>query len=285
MANTLFQRTIKKETSYEGIGLFSGKQVRLLFQPSGVDTGVTFITGETKIPVSIKTAIPQYRRSAIGQNGLVIETIEHLMSALNGLGITNLNIEIKSPGSSNNTSFEIPHIDGSAKVFTDLILSAGIEDQPAPKKIFRIEKPISYSDGECSISALPCDKEGLTVEYTFSHEAEIIGKQILSINLSRENFITEIAPARTFCMADEIAHFQSQGLGKGATYQNLLVVDKDKIVQNTLRFKDEFVRHKILDLIGDLYLLNAFISGKIVADKSGHKQNLQFVRKLAELLK
>ena len=288
----LNQQTIKKEISYEGVGLFSGEKVRLGFRPADVNGGVTFIANGIRIPVSIKTAIPQYRRSAVGKDGVVIETIEHLLSVLNGLGITNLDIEITQPllskkgyrGVSKGRTFEIPNTDGSAKLFVDLLLKAGIEEQPAPKKILKIKEPIIYNDGECSISALPSDREGLSIEYTYSHSAPIIGTQHLIITLSQDNFISEIASARTFCMADEIAHFISQGLGKGANYQNLLVVDKDRIVDNTLRFKDEFVRHKILDLLGDLYLLNASLIGKVIAVKSGHKQNIQFVAKLAKLM-
>jgi UDP-3-O-acyl-N-acetylglucosamine deacetylase len=181
------------------------------------------------------------------------------------------------------TSFEIPNVDGSAKLFVDLLLEAGITEQPAVKKALRIKTPVDYKDGECSIIALPNDDDFLTIDYTFSHSAQIIGDQHLSIKLTPDSFISEIAPARTFCMADEMAHFQSQGLGKSANYQNLLVVDNDKIVQNTLRFKDEFVRHKILDLIGDLYLLNAPLIAKITAVKTGHRQNIELVRKLAEL--
>ncbi|MFH1232029.1 MAG: UDP-3-O-acyl-N-acetylglucosamine deacetylase [Planctomycetota bacterium] len=286
---TLNQRTIKNEITYEGFGLFSGEKVRLVFRPTNINSGINFIVSadggnDIRIPISIKNSVVQYRRSAVGKDGVVIETIEHLMATLNGLGITNLDMEIKPIGSCRKNSLEIPNVDGSAKLFVDLLLKAGIKEQAAPKKTLTIKEPIIYNEGECSISAFPSDEEGLSIEYTFSHNAPIIGTQHLIINLSEDNFISGIATARTFCMADEVAHFISQGLGKGANYQNLLVVDKDKIVNNTLRFKDEFVRHKILDLLGDLYLLNASLIGKIIAAKSGHKQNIQFVAKLAKLM-
>src|SRR3989339_301690 len=289
--NNLYQCTIKKIVSYEGVGLFTGRKVKLTFHPANVNSGITFIVKGARIPASIKTVLPQYRRNAIGKDGIVIETIEHLMATLNGLGITNIDIEISSSqsdvGASNGgeiggASFEIPNTDGSARLFVDLLLQAGIMEQPENKKILKIKEPFYYNDGECSISALPSEDNSLTLEYTFSHSAVIIGEQHLSVKLTKDNFISEIAPARTFCMADEVEHFQSQGLGKSANYQNVLVVDNDKIIQNTLRFKDEFVRHKILDLIGDLYLLNASLIAKITAIKSGHKQNIEFVRKLAE---
>lgn len=287
--NTLFQRTIKTEITYEGFGLFSGEKVGLVFRPADINSGINFIIAadggnDIKIPVSVKTSVVQYRRSAVSKDGVVIETIEHLMATLNGLGVTNLDIEIKPLSSSGRNSFELPNVDGSAKLFVDLLLKAGIKEQPAPKKTLTIKEPIIYNEGECSIAAFPSDEEGLIIEYTFSNSAPIIGTQHLIINLSDDNFISEIATARTFCMADEVAHFISQGLGKGANYQNLIVVDKNKIVNNTLRFKDEFVRHKILDLLGDLYMLNASLVGKITAVKSGHKQNIQFVAKLAKLM-
>ena len=280
--NTLFQRTIKKTICYQGTGLFTGQKTILTFLPAKVDSGVTFIVNDTRITASIQNVFPQYRRNAIGKDGIVIETVEHLMATLNGLGITNIDIDVAS--SNESKSVEIPNTDGSAKLFVDLLLASGIEEQRAPRKVLRIKAPVDYKDGECSIIALPVADDSLIIDYTFSHSARIIGNQHLSVKLAEDNFISDIAPARTFCMADEVAHFLSRGLGNSANYQNLLVVDNDKIVQNVLRFKDEFVRHKILDLIGDLYLLNAPLFAKIVAVKTGHKQNIEFVRKLAELL-
>ncbi len=276
------QRTVKRTIYYEGTGLFTGQKVKLTFQPAEVNSGITFIANDIRIPASIKNVLPQYRRNAIGKDGIVIETIEHLMATLSGLGITNIDINVS--GEQSGTLFEIPNTDGSAKLFVDLLLQSGITEQSAEKRALRIKTPLYYKDEECSLSALPSDDDSLTIDYTFSHSAKIIGIQHLSVKLTPDSFISEIAPARTFCMADEVAHFQAQGLGKSANYQNLLVVDNDKIVQNTLRFKDEFVRHKILDLIGDLYLLNAPLFAKITAVKTGHKQNIEFVRRLAELL-
>ncbi|HLD35551.1 MAG TPA: UDP-3-O-acyl-N-acetylglucosamine deacetylase [Planctomycetota bacterium] len=275
------QRTIKRTISCEGTGLFTGQKVRLTFQPSKVDSGVTFIVNDTRISASIQNVLPQYRRNAIGADGIIIETIEHLMAALSGLGIANIDIDVAS--SNESKSVEIANTDGSAQFFVDLLLKAGIEEQRVPQKVLRIKEPVDYKDGECSITALPNNNDCLAIDYTFSHSALIIGTQRLSIKLIEDNFISEIAPARTFCMADEVAHFLSQGLGKSANYQNVLVVDNDKIVQNALRFKDEFVRHKILDLIGDLYLLNVPLFAKITAVKTGHKQNIEFARKLAEI--
>ncbi|MEW6025897.1 MAG: UDP-3-O-acyl-N-acetylglucosamine deacetylase [Planctomycetota bacterium] len=277
---TLFRHTIKKQVSCEGTGLFTGQKAILTFLPAKIDSGVTFIVNNTRIPATLQNVLPQYRRNAIGKDGIVIETIEHLMAALNGLSITNIDIEIA--GSNGSKSVEVPNTDGSAQFFVELLSAAGIEEQRVPKKVLRIKAPVDYKDGECSITALPDNNDYLTIDYTFSHPARIIGNQHLSIKITEDNFISEIAPARTFCMADEVASLQAQGIGRSANYQNVLVVDNDKIIDNNLRFKDEFVRHKILDLMGDLYLLNAPVFAKIIAVKTGHKQNIEFVRRLAQ---
>ncbi|MDI6788391.1 MAG: UDP-3-O-acyl-N-acetylglucosamine deacetylase, partial [Planctomycetota bacterium] len=182
------------------------------------------------------------------------------------------------------TTFEIPNTDGSAGLFVNLLTLAGIREQPAPRRILKITDPISYKDGETQLTAEPSDKELLSIEYSFSHNAKIIGNQHFAIEITPESFISEIASARTFCMTAEVSHFQSLGYGKNTTYQNLLVVDNDRVIDNTLRFKDEFVRHKILDLLGDLCILNATIFGKVIAVKSGHQQNIRFVTELAKLL-
>lgn len=253
-----------------------------------VNSGIVFIANNTRIPAALEHVLPQYRRNAIGKDGIVIETIEHLMAALNGLGIDNIDVAIttfpegdRNDGNGIYSSFEIPNTDGSSEVFTDLLLQAGMDKQDAPRRILRITQPVEYQEGDCRIAALPADDDCLTIDYTFSHAAQIIGTQRLAVKLTHDSFISEIARARTFCMADEAAALQAQGIGKTANYQNLLVVDNDRIVDNTLRFRDEFARHKILDLMGDLYLLNAGLIAKVIAVRTGHKQNIEFARKLA----
>lgn len=278
--NNSRQRTIKKEVSYEGTGLFSGAKVKLSFKPAPPDTGIVFLRSDLpkhpRIPATIETLAPSYRRTALNKDGVTIETVEHLLSALAGLGLDNLEIELNGS--------EIPSADGSAQPFVEALSRAGFQDQPAPKKCFTPKRPIALNEGNISLVALPAEDNQLTITYTLEYNEPLIGTQHLSIKINERNFIKELASARTFCLASEVDHFLKQGLGKGASYQNTLVIDKDKIIQNQLRFKNEFVRHKILDLLGDLYLVNARLSAHIIAVKSGHEQNIKFVRKISEAI-
>jgi len=272
------QITIRKSVNYEGVGLFTGAPVKITLLPAASNSGVTFIRTDLpqrpRIPVSIDNVESLYRRTCLAKEGVRIETVEHFLAALAGLGIDNLEVEINSS--------ELPAVDGSAQPFIDLLNQAGLAEQDAPKKVFPLKKPVSFTEKDISLIALPNDKPNLTIDYTLEYDAPLIGTQHRNIEINTPNFIKEIAPARTFCLTSEIDHFKAQGLGKGANYQNTLVVDKDKVVNNKLRFPDEFVRHKILDLIGDMYLLNTRLIGRVIAVKSGHEQNLIFVKRLAE---
>ena len=271
------QRTIVKEVAYEGIALFSGAKVKITLRPAGVNTGISFIRsdeGDKRIAVSADLVTANYRRTSLAQNGASVDTTEHLLSAVYGLGIDNLDIVINGS--------EVPHTDGSASDFVELINSAGIKEQELPKKTIKLNAPVAYSESDISLIALPAD--GLTIDYTLQYDSALIGTQHKVVRLDELTYKSEIALARTFCLASEVEHFQAQGLGKGANYNNILVVDKDKVVQNKLRFPDEFVRHKILDLIGDLALIGAPLEAKIIAIKSGHEQNIKFVRQIKESL-
>ncbi|MEK7448951.1 MAG: UDP-3-O-acyl-N-acetylglucosamine deacetylase [Planctomycetota bacterium] len=274
------QHTIKKEVSFEGIGLFSGQPVKILFRPAPVNTGLVFIRTDLPeqphIPATTEYLRSDYRRTALEKNGASIETIEHLLAALSGLGINNLEIELNAS--------EVPGGDGSAKFFIETLTSAELLPQDAPSKIFAVKTPVAFSEGEASLVALPTDDEELIIDYTLQYAAPIIGTTHLNIRINPENFVKELAPSRTFCLKSEVDHFLNQGLGKGASYQNVLVVDNDKVIQNQLRFKDEFVRHKILDLLGDLYLLGVRLQGHIIAVKTGHEDNVKFVKRLADAM-
>ncbi|MFA5794932.1 MAG: UDP-3-O-acyl-N-acetylglucosamine deacetylase [Candidatus Brocadiia bacterium] len=271
------QKTIVSPVSYEGLALFSGVKTKIILRPAGVNTGIVFIRiddGDKRINVSSDVITTNYRRTGLAQNGVSVETTEHLLSAIYGLGIDNLEIAINGS--------EVPHTDGSAKDFVDLISSVGIKEQDLPKKTIKLKFPVTYAEGDISLIALPDD--GLTIDYTLQYDSPLIGTQHKTIKLDESTYKNELASARTFCLASEVEHFQKQGLGKGANYNNILVVDKDKVVQNKLRFPDEFVRHKMLDLLGDLALLGAPLEAKIIAIKSGHDQNVKFVRKIKESL-
>lgn len=274
------QTTIQKEVSYEGTGLFSGEKVKLTLLPAKPNTGVVFIRTDLparpRIPVAIENVVARYRRTTLAKNEVVVETVEHFLSTLSGLGIDNLEVEINGA--------ELPAADGSAQDFVNLINQGGIGEQDSSKKIFVLKRPVNFVEGETSLVALPVTDDKLTIDYTLHYEAPLINTQHLGIKIDKTSFSKELAPARTFCLASEVERLLAQGLGKGGNYQNILVIDEDKVIDNQLRFPDEFVRHKVLDFLGDLYLANIRLIAHIIAIKAGHEQNLKFVRKLFEVI-
>ncbi len=278
-----FQQTIKKEVELKGIGLHSGRPVNLKFKPSLANSGINFVRVDLAEKPVIKADIhnlleqeQKLRRTSIGGADAEVHTIEHLLAALFGLGIDNLLIEIDST--------EIPGMDGSALPFFELLENAGVVKQDAKRKSFQIREPlfIQSSDG-ATLVILP--DSDFKLSYTLDYPS-FFSPQHIIINFSSDGeknkkiFKNEIAPARTFCLKSEVEKLQRDGLGKGANYENTLVVDGDKILNNELRFKDEFVRHKILDLIGDIYLLGPSLKGYIIAIKSGHWTNIRLLKKI-----
>ncbi len=268
------QRTVKDSVSVEGIGLQTGKPVTLNLKNSPANSGINFI--RVDLPnkpllniqsVSLDEGSSKERRTTLGRGPFEIQTIEHLLAALSGLSIDNIIVELDN--------VELPGIDGSAKGFVDLIKKAKIIEQDAPKKFFKIEKPI-WCEGEGNLLAVfPGDD--FRISYILSYEDVNIGTQFFKIIINEENFEREIAPARTFCLEEEAAYLLKMGLGKGANYKNTLVIGKNGPIKNKFRFPDEPIRHKVLDLIGDLYLLGLPLKGHVVAIKSGHKLNMKLV--------
>ncbi|MCX5686187.1 MAG: UDP-3-O-acyl-N-acetylglucosamine deacetylase, partial [Candidatus Omnitrophica bacterium] len=214
------------------------------------------------------------RRTTIGTGPLQIQTTEHLLAALSGLGIDNALIEIDGG--------EIPGLDGSAMGFVEAIKKAKITEQDAPKRILVIEEPVWCKFEDRFVAVLP--DENFRISYTMSYKSDAIGTQYYDITVREENFEREIAPARTFCLKSEALMLMASGLGKGAGCNNTLVMGKTGPFKNKLRFKDEPVRHKVLDLIGDLYLLGMPIKGHVIAAKSGHSLNIELVKKLKTLI-
>ncbi len=273
----LKQRTIAGEIKLSGIGLHTANKVNIVFRPAAEDTGIVFIRTDLKEkpqirlgPDSLLTLSHGYRRTSIGANGVEIHTVEHLMAALAGMGIDNLYIELDGN--------EIPGMDGSGGEFVRKIKETGITEQSRNKNYFVLKEPIAISEEDSCIIALPSGD--LSVSYTLSYDHPLLKAEFLSLNVTPEVFESQLASARTFCLEDEAQNLQNRGLGKGANYENTLVVGRDGVVNNKLRFTDEFVRHKILDLIGDLYVLGYPIKAKIIAIKSGHSLNLQLVNKI-----
>ena len=271
------QKTISKELSLKGIGLHTANKVNLTFKPAGIDNGIDFIRKDIPSSPVIKASV-QYllpasrspRRTSIGDNGVEIQTIEHLMAALSGLGIDNLHIELD-----NN---EVPGLDGSSVNFLETLSKAGIAEQDKTRQYYQIKEPIFVEEEGSSIIALPSQE--FKISYTLSYDHPALGTQFLEINLDANFFKDQISSARTFCLEEEANGLQQEGLGLGANYDNTLVVGKSGVIKNKLRFDNEFIRHKILDLIGDLYLVGCPLKGHIIAVRSGHSLNLKMVEKI-----
>jgi len=272
------QKTIAGQVSLSGIGIHTGNKVNITLKPAQASSGVTFIRtdipGAPRIQANVQSflAAKFSRRSSIGNNEVEVQTIEHLMAALSSLGIDNIDVGIDSN--------ELPGMDGSAIKFVEALEQAGIVEQEQEKYIHVIKEPICIEDGTSSITVVP-SKE-FKISYTLNYDHPLLEAQFLEICVNAESFKAEIAPARTFCLEIEASELQNQGLGLGANYENTLVVGKTGVIKNSLRFKDEFVRHKILDLIGDLCLAACPIRGHVIALKSGHSLNLKIAQKIYE---
>lgn len=272
------QKTIANQVTLKGIGIHTGNKVNVTFKPAEAYSGVTFIrtdiSGAPRIQANVQSFLASKfsRRSSIGNNEIEVQTIEHLMSALSSLGIDNIDVEID-----NN---ELPGLDGSAIKFVEALEKAGIVQQEPEKYIHVIKEPIYIEDGASSITIVPAKE--FKISYTLNYDHPLLEAQFLEVCVNAESFKTQIAPARTFCLEGEASELQNQGLGLGANYENTLVVGKTGVINNKLRFKDEFVRHKILDLIGDLCLAGCPIQGHVIALKSGHALNLKIAQKIFE---
>ncbi|MFC1671610.1 UDP-3-O-acyl-N-acetylglucosamine deacetylase [Planctomycetota bacterium] len=273
------QRTISSPQEYSGIGIHSGKKVTLRFLSAEPDTGIVFVRSDIDSKPGIKATIDnvtsKLRRTVLTRDGVEVETVEHLLATVAGLGIDNLTVEINGS--------EVPGGDGSALDFVRILREAGIVDQDTPRPFYRIRRVVSTVEGDTSVIAVP-DGDDLTVSYAMDDHDGQISSQYLSLKINEDSFAEEVAPARTFCLMREAESLREKGLGKGASYDNTLVIEDGAVLNNTLRFKDEFVRHKILDLLGDLFLTGRRLQGRIVATRSGHTTNIEFIRKLKSMI-
>lgn len=266
------QITIKKAITFKGIGLHSGEPVSLKLSPEKKNTGIIFYKKNKKIKASWKNAEVSQLCTKIKNKNITISTIEHLMSALSSLGITNLKIEISGS--------EIPILDGSAKIFLDEILKVGTLEQDANQKFIKIKKKVLYEDKEKFICINPIKEKKLIIDFTIDYNDQFIKKQKLVYTHSPDNF-RDIYLARTFCLQKDLEKIFSLGLGKGGSLDNAIIVSENKILnQGGLRYPNEFVKHKILDCIGDLYLAENQIWGKVETYGGGHELNLLLLREV-----
>ena len=276
------QKTVDKEVSCEGIGLHSGHPARMTFAPAGVNTGIIFEVpgpkGTVAIEALVENVAPQadlIRATTLVKDGVMIHTVEHVLSALSGLGITNCRIILEGGEP------PVPAC-GSALTYVEMIDQAGIRDQGLPSVFYKINRPVSYRDGDVEITAEPADE--FLISFHVDYDDPGIGHQDATFEIRPWIYRREIAPARTFALLRDVAKMQAMGLAKGGTVENALVFDNGKVEGGLqLRFPDEVVRHKILDLVGDLALLGMPIQGHIKARLSGHASNVGFTRLLAQV--
>jgi len=271
------QRTLKNPVQATGVGLHTGERVNLTLSPAPANSGIVFRRMDMMPTVAIRAeahAVHDTRLSTCLEiNGARVATIEHLMSAFAGLGIDNAYVDL--------TSAEVPIMDGSAGTFIFLLQSAGIIEQSAAKKFIRVKKPIEVKEGEKWVRFEPFNGYKLTFTINFSHPVFAASIQNITINLGEHSYIKEISRARTFGFMHDIENMRAQGLALGGNLDNAIVLDEYRVINpDGLRFKDEFVKHKILDAIGDLYLLGHPLIGAFYGYKSGHALNNALLRAL-----
>ena len=270
------QQTIADSIFLKGIGLHSGKDVELKLEPAEVDNGIKFIRVDSKknnIIEAIWSNVSETLLSTTISNeyGLKISTIEHLMSALSGLHIDNLNIFLNAA--------EVPIMDGSSRPFVDMIEKVGIKEQNKKRKLLNIKKTIEVSSNNSSVKMMPNNQ--FSIDFEIDFPSQLVSKQSCQLQLINGNYKTDIASARTFGFEKDVENLRSNGLALGGSLDNAVVVGESEILnKDGLRYTDEFVRHKILDSIGDLYLAGSPIIGYFYGNKSGHYLNNQLLRKL-----
>ena len=275
------QKTVASRAELSGTALHSGAEVTIALEPAPVNTGIVFrvvrAEGTTEIPALIENVPDEHsgrRNTKLMRDGVEIQTVEHVLSALSGMGVTNAYVELDGPEPPEPKS-------GSTLGYVELIESAGVVNQGLPGNYMQVDVPMSWRDGDISLEVVPCETTRFTCH--IAYDDPMIGTQVYTCDLKPDLYKREIAPSRTFAMRRDIEKLQAMGLARGGTLENALIVDDGKLINDLeLRFPDEFVRHKLLDLIGDLALLGMPIKGHVTARCSGHDTNLNFTRLLAK---
>jgi UDP-3-O-[3-hydroxymyristoyl] N-acetylglucosamine deacetylase len=269
------QRTLRRTIGCAGIGLHSGKKVTLTLKPAPADFGIRFRRsdlGGLEIPATVSHLGSIRYATGLTRDEGGVETIEHLLAALVSTGIDNLIVELNTP--------EVPIMDGSAAPFIYLLQEAGIKRLSASRRYLKILRPITLSRGDKRIAIYPSDH--LKVTYTISFDHPLLRHQARTVRITEESFIEDIAPARTFCFLKEVEMLRQNGLALGGSLDNAIVIGETGILNSALRFDDEFVRHKILDVVGDLALVGHPIIGHIVAHRGGHELHTSFAARILE---
>jgi len=275
----LKQRTLKTSVRTTGIGLHGGGKVYMNLRPAPVNSGITFRRVDLDVPVEIPAHALNVTQTTLGttleNRGARVSTVEHLMAALAGLGVDNAFVDL--------TAAEVPIMDGSSAPFVFLLQSAGIEEQSAPKRFIRIRKPVEVREGDKWVRLEPHNGYRLNLEINFDHPVLRRRRQHASLDFSTVSFLKEISRARTFGFLSQIESLREQNLTLGGSMDSAVVMDDYRVLnEDGLRFQDEFVRHKILDAVGDLYLVGGCFIGEFSGYKSGHLLNNRLVRALLE---
>ena len=273
MSQFYLQKTLAQTVALSGTGVHSGKLTHLTIHPAPENHGIKFrrvdLPGTQDIQALFKRVVDTSLATVLGTNGAIVSTIEHLMASFAGLGIDNALVEVDE--------YEIPIMDGSARIFTNIIEGAGIQNQNAPKHFMIVKKPIEIIDGDKYVKVLPAACFKITCKIDFDHP--LIGRQEITFDRAKNNFAKEISRARTFGFVKDIELLKKFSLGKGGSLDNAIVIDKDRILnEEGLRYPDELVRHKLLDSLGDFSLLGMPIQGHIISHKSGHTLNHLFIK-------
>jgi len=274
------QTTLAREVQLQGVGLHTGNASKITFRPAPADTGIRFfrtdLPGKPMIPARLGFVVATVRGTNIGIGDAKVHTVEHVLSALAGLGVDNADIDVDAN--------EPPALDGSALLFYRALLEAGLRDYPdSPKRTLRIADEVVYEDKGSVYRAVPSDR--FEIHATLLHDHPLVPKFELEIRVEPETYAAQLAPARTFCFEHEVAFLRSQGLAQGGSLDNAIVIGLDKIHTNAegLRFPDEFVRHKVLDMIGDLALTGrSLMRLRVEAVRPGHAHNIEFAKLLTE---
>lgn len=273
------QRTLERPVYCEGIGLHTGEKGAMTLRPAQANRGVIFrrtdLPGTPIIEARPENVADTQFATTIAKDGASVKTIEHLMSALAGMGVDNVQVDLAGP--------EVPILDGSAAPFVDLLRQAGLRRQFAPKTFLKVRQPIGVEVGTRSLRIVPSPR--LKVIYTMCFDHPLLGEQTVALEMGRERYAREVAPSRTYGFLRDLDWLRQMGLAKGGSAENALVIGEEGVLNGPLRFPDELVRHKILDLLGDLYLLGKPLVGTIIAHGAGHQLHVQLVHRIQEHLR
>lgn len=272
------QRTIKTQVCLTGVGVHTGNKTRLVFTPAPPDTGVKFVRtdlpGSPEVPALVRNVSDVRRGTTIARDGAEVHTVEHVLAAIRGCGLDNVVVELDAN--------EPPVGDGSAFAYVRMIRSAGLDEQDAPRRELVLNEPVWVTKDNAAIAVIPAPQ--FRISYTMDFKHPTLPAQFVSFLLTEETFEREIAPGRTFCFYHEIEYLVAQGLIKGGSLENAVVIGDGVIYsKERLRFPDEFARHKVLDIIGDLCLVGKHLRAHVIAMRSGHELNVEVARRLAAI--